>query len=76
MTDNIVVVDKGDLMEAVGMVTGHATVGMLLEDAINMARGLNHKGLMFSLGSAIDSNDAAFIKAEQNLLNMLDGKER
>lgn len=75
MSNNIVVVDKGDLMEAVGMVTGHATVGMLLEDAINMARGLKHKGLMFALGSAIDSNDAAFIKAEQNLLNMLDGKE-
>jgi hypothetical protein len=73
MDEKLLVVDKGDLMEAIGMVTGHATVGMLLEDAINMARGLKHKGLMFSLGSAIDSNDSAFIKAEQTLMEMLDG---
>lgn len=73
--EDFVTVDKGDLMEAVGMVTGHATVGMLLDDANNMARSLKHKGLMFALGSAIDSNDAAFIKAEQALLDMLDGKK-
>lgn len=73
MDENLLVVDKGDLIEAIGMVTGHATVGMLLEDAINMARGLKHKGLMFSLGSAIDSNDSAFIKAERTLMEMLDG---
>lgn len=73
MDEKLLVVDKGDLMEAIGMVTGHATVGMLLEDAINMARGLKNKGLMFVLGSAIDSNDSAFIKAEQTLMEMLDG---
>lgn len=73
MDEKLLVVDKGDLIEAIGMVTGHATVGMLLEDAINMARGLKHKGLMFSLGSAIDSNDSAFIKAERTLMEMLDG---
>lgn len=72
--EGFVTVDKGDLMEAVGMVTGHATVGMLLDDANNMARSLKHKGLMFALGSAIDSNDAAFIKAEKVLLDMLYGK--
>lgn len=72
--EGFVTVDKGDLMEAVGMVTGHATVGMLLDDANTMARSLKHKGLMFDLGSAIDSNDAAFIKAEKVLLDMLDGK--